>query len=202
MREKSVEAYLKDASGTKCNISFKQSGIEYTRSMSEDCSAIVLRSGVIIPVALGYEELKKRLNDSAFKNGNDIDLTDVTGVDIAEPPAFKTSLDDDADAEEQVLIISAPLRKAGSKAVANFTFSENDIHLLESYKSPYARSSSSIAVKFNSKSKAPFNDGEGQLDMPLDEFQALLLWAKENKKPHLDLHRNFAQNKSKYGVKI
>jgi hypothetical protein len=66
---------------------FSEAEIERVMEIGEDRSAIVLRSGIKIPVALSYEQLEQKIYQPDFKNdGPVLDLRNVTG-EAAKPKA-------------------------------------------------------------------------------------------------------------------
>jgi hypothetical protein len=66
---------------------FSETEVERVMEMGDDLSALVLRSGTEIPVALSYEQLEKKIYEPDFRNdGPVLDLRDVTG----EPAKPKT----------------------------------------------------------------------------------------------------------------
>ena len=67
---------------------FPQTEVERVMGIDEDRSALVLRSGVKIPVALPYEELEQRVYMPDFRaDGPVLDLRDVTGEVAKAKPA-------------------------------------------------------------------------------------------------------------------
>jgi len=66
---------------------FLESEIQSIDDMGQDLSALVLRSGAVIPVALPYERLEQKIYEPDFRrNGPVLDLRDVPG-----PPANASS---------------------------------------------------------------------------------------------------------------
>jgi len=66
---------------------FPETEIERVMGISEDRSALVLRSGAEIPVALPYEELEQKIYERDFRtDGPVLDLRNVTG-EAAKPKA-------------------------------------------------------------------------------------------------------------------
>ena len=72
---------------------FSEIEIERVMEIDEDRSALVLRSGVEIPVAIPYEQLEQKIYQPNFRNdGLVLDLRDVTGeVAQAKPPPANDS---------------------------------------------------------------------------------------------------------------
>ena len=66
---------------------FSEAEVERVTEIGEDRSALVLRSGTEIPVALPYEQLEQRIYQPDFKNDDPVlDLRNVTG-EAAKPKA-------------------------------------------------------------------------------------------------------------------
>jgi hypothetical protein len=64
---------------------FSEAEVERVTGIGEERSALVLRSGVKIPVALSYEQLEQKIYQPDFKNdGPVLDLRNVTG-EVAKP---------------------------------------------------------------------------------------------------------------------
>jgi hypothetical protein len=66
---------------------FPETEVEGVMGLADDKSALVLRSGVKIPVALSYEQLEQKIYQPHFKNDDPVlDLRNVTG-EAAKPKA-------------------------------------------------------------------------------------------------------------------
>jgi hypothetical protein len=66
---------------------FPETEVEGVMGLADDKSALVLRSGVKIPVALSYEQLEQKIYQPDFKNDDPVlDLRNVTGK-AAKPKA-------------------------------------------------------------------------------------------------------------------
>jgi hypothetical protein len=66
-------------------LTFLESEIQGVAERGQDRSALVLRSGVEIPVALSYEQLEQKIYQPDFKNDGPVfDLRDVT-AEVARP---------------------------------------------------------------------------------------------------------------------
>jgi len=66
---------------------FPETEVEGVMGLADDKSALVLRSGVKIPVALSYEQLEQKIYQPDFKNDDPVlDLRAVTG-EAAKPKA-------------------------------------------------------------------------------------------------------------------
>jgi hypothetical protein len=67
---------------------FSEAEVERVMEIAEERSALVLRSGVKIPVALSYEQLEKKIYKPDFRtDGPVLDLRNVTG-EAAKPKAL------------------------------------------------------------------------------------------------------------------
>jgi len=78
---------------------FSETEVERVMGIGEDRSALVLRSGVKIPVALSYEQLEQKIYERDFRtDGPVLDLRDVTG-EAAKPKAANAN---EAPAEPKV----------------------------------------------------------------------------------------------------
>src|ERR1700693_94310 len=59
---------------------FSETAVERVVDMAEERSALVLRSGTEIPVAISYEQLVQKIYQPDFKNDDPVlDLRNVTG---------------------------------------------------------------------------------------------------------------------------
>lgn len=64
---------------------FFESEIQSIDDLGHGCSALVLRSGTLIPVALSYEEIEKKIySQNTPADGSVLDLREVTG-EAAKP---------------------------------------------------------------------------------------------------------------------
>jgi len=78
---------------------FPETEIERVVGIGEERSALLLRSGVEIPVAISYEQLEQKIYQPGFRNdGLVLDLRDVTG-EAAKPKAANAN---EAPAEPKV----------------------------------------------------------------------------------------------------
>ena len=80
-------------------LTLPENEIQGVAEMGQDRSALVLRSGVEIPVALSYEQLEQKIYQRDFRNdGPVLDLRDVTG-EATKPKAANAN---EAPAEPKV----------------------------------------------------------------------------------------------------
>lgn len=95
---------------------FHESEIRSVDAMGHDRSALVLRSGIAIPVALPYEELETKIYQPDLKNdGPVLDLRGVTG-DAAKPKAANAK---EAPAEPKILRHSREMNHLCSRKVTH-----------------------------------------------------------------------------------
>ena len=81
-----IRALIAEGKGFNAT-TFSESEVERVMEIDEDRSALVLRSGGKIPVALSYEQLEQKIYAPDFRtDGPVLDLRDVTG-DAAKPKA-------------------------------------------------------------------------------------------------------------------
>jgi Protein of unknown function (DUF1566) len=74
-----IQALIANPKGFSAT-TFSEAAVERVTEMAEERSALVLRSGTEIPVAISYEQLVKRIYQPDFKNdGPVLDLRNVTG---------------------------------------------------------------------------------------------------------------------------
>ena len=187
-----VHAYVQDEKTlSTVPVTFPVSAIDAVLGTNVKTSVLVLRSGMRISVALGYEELERRIygvKDIKDDIEDELDLRSVTTAPKAEAPLSKqTEL---APAQKTVagsdLEIFATLRKMGSQETTDFTFREDAIASLE--KLPSHTFSESIRISFkNAATKGPFGTGEALLDMPLARFETLVADAKRGRQRLLDI---------------
>jgi len=196
---KLVEAYIKDTSGKKHIISFKVDTVAYLISLEEECAAIILQSGISIAVDLEYGELKKLIYNSDFKQGNLIDLKEITEKDVITPNlpnSIKKLFNEKAE-----LKIKAILREEYEVNVKEFTFTDKDIKSMAVSNNSKGRGGKSIELIFNKNAVKPFESDRAMLDMPFSDFMELKVKAEENHDDMLNLVKTFANNKNKYGLR-
>jgi len=159
--------------------SFTSSAVDGMMGLDEKRSALVLRSGIKIPVALSHEELERKIYTPDFREPV-LDLRNVTGK-AALPPQFT---------------IRAFLRKPAQDNVVACAFLEAGIASI------IAISGKSLRIDFNAAAEnPPFEDGGAILDMPQGDFIALLAAAKAQGQDTLDLCQVFRDNPQKYRFK-
>ena len=204
--DKLVEAFLQDERGEKFLLGFRVSNIDYLRTLSETSSAIVLNSGLGVPVNLSYADLKKRIYDNDFKSGSEIDLKEETGMRaLLSPTAVfnqSAAAGQPSVSSRRPLMISALLREYGTSIIARVEFSEDDIRSAEPSSSTNTKGGYGMKILFNAAVNHPFNISRGIfLDMPHDDFQAYLLATKRTGAAMLDLCEVFASKPNAYGYK-
>lgn len=178
-------------------ISFRAGRIDYLCQLSERASAIVLQSGIAIPVALSYADLKKVVYEADMETGASIDLTLVTGP--AAKDAMMPKLARSFNEEARPLQIRALVRKRRGSATAEWRFNEAMIKNFQQESTEKSRCRKSVWMKL--EVKGPFGDQQVMLDMPYDDFISMLSTARQQDKDVLDLYEAFAKNPNKYGSK-
>lgn len=80
---------------------FSETEVERVMGIGKQRSALVLRSGVKIPVALSYEQLEQKIYQPDFKNdGNVLDLRAVTGEAAKPSEAHASALEAPANTNQ------------------------------------------------------------------------------------------------------
>ena len=81
-----IQALIANPKGFSAT-TFSETAVERVMEMAEERSALVLRSGTEIPVAISYEQLVQKIYQPDFKNdGTVLDLRAITG-EAAKPKA-------------------------------------------------------------------------------------------------------------------
>ena len=184
-------------------VTFKASSVDYIREVNDTVSALVLKSGLTIPVACPFQELKQMVYEPDLAAGPSLDLTPVTGPAVKDVMvarlADEVKISDEFN-QNSSLMISALLRKTSTNQVINCTFSEDAVSSYEPKETPRAKSGLTITIHFNTAVRDPFGTGEANLDMPYDEFITFLTDAKKKGSKTLDLCSLFAANPKRYGL--
>jgi hypothetical protein len=103
---------------------FPDSEIQSVDGLGENISALMLRSGAVIPVALTYEQLEQKLYAPNFRidDGSVLDLRDVTGLaalgdDGKRRPASETppGISEPANTNQEPLATPATVVDAGHR---------------------------------------------------------------------------------------
>lgn len=178
---------------------FPISSIEGVLGIDEKSSALVLRSGAVITVALPREELKKKVYTHDIGT-TEIDLSDVTGEAAKDILTPKPETNPVLPQENKSLTITALLRECSDdKYTKHYSFQEEAIISIEQVGS-WSRCKKSLRIKFNTLAKkCPFSHDGAYLDMPKDDYDALVVEAKKNGQAMLDLAQIFKDNPKKYG---
>lgn len=184
--ERLVRAWVLDEEGEAFRLfSFAITAIDGVMELGEKRSALVLRSGMKIPVALSHEELEQKIYTHDFREPV-LDLRNLTG----------------AVAGRLEIKISALLRKSGGKEYAVCDFTEKEILAVEvSEKGMFSKTGKAVTFKFNQTAGKPYGDAGHILDMPYVDYKALLAAAKNEGLGTLDLCRVFREHPEKYGYK-
>jgi hypothetical protein len=180
-----VRAWVLDEDGVTFHpFSFPAAAVDGVMGLGEKRSALVLRSGMKIPVALSYEELEKKIYTSDFREPL-LDLRDVTGK----------------AADTLQLKIRAFLRQADSNNVVTYDFPEVSVVSIEAIETSRSKSGKAVRISFNAAAKNyPFGDKSAILDMPYDDYTVFLAAAKEQGLDTLNLCKPFKDNPQKFGL--
>ncbi len=181
-------------------ITFKVNTIEYIMHIDDDSAAIVLRSNVVIPIAMPYKDLKQKIYAPDFKDGNYLDLTEVTGTttEDKQAPSLKDQFNEPTKQNKKDLTIRAFLRIKDARQFTMVEFKDSDIayigHISDNTLHP---SQTSLIFTF----KNPLS-GIGNAFVILDnvsesEFKTLLAEAKKKNIELLDLYDYTTQRDSK-----
>lgn len=176
---------------------FRPDAVDHLMGINKKASAIVLKSGVIIPVALPLQELKEKIYAPSLIDGNEIDLTAVTGEVARAIVAPRLSDEFNTKAE---LKIRAIIRQGGENTVKIVEFPESAIINFTEEGSTRAIGKRSVNIAFNTAvMRAPFPGDNNFIDMRLSDFVQLLTEAKSSGQTMLDLVQVFTANPQKYG---
>jgi hypothetical protein len=168
--------------------SFATAAIDGVMGLGEKRSALVLRSGMKIPVALSHEELEQKIYTHDFREPV-LDLCKFTGAAVA-PLQFQPQLK-----------IKAFVRQADTYNVVTYDFSEASITSIEAIETSRSKSGKAVRLSFNKAAKNyPFGGAQAVLDMSYDDYIAFLTEAKKRGFDTLDLCQPFRDNPKKYGL--
>lgn len=198
-----VRAWVADAAGNGFHpFSFSVTAVDGVVGVNEKSSALVLRSGIKIAVALPYEELEEKIYAPDFREPI-LDLCPVTGEAAREVIAPDLARKINAEAAPESLKITAFLRKEQSMEFVACSFSETDITGVNPFKTSKSICGETLTIRFNAAvTMGPFGTGSANLDMPHDDFIQWLSYAKTNRHKTLDLCKLFADNPKKYGINL
>ncbi|MBI3441973.1 MAG: hypothetical protein HY052_09295 [Proteobacteria bacterium] len=183
-------------------VSFKASVIDHVMQVNDAVSALVLKSNLTIPVAHPFQKLREMIYDPDLSAGQCLDLTPVTGLVVKDAlvPALTDEVKLSGEFNQSAsLMINAILRKPGTNEVINCSFSAAAVSSYEPLVTNRTKSGSAVAIHFNAAVRDPFGTGKANLDMPYDDFIALLANAKNKGSTTLDLCAMFVANPDKYG---
>jgi hypothetical protein len=196
----------KNNPGVFREVTFRAGEISYVMNVSDKVSALVIKNGVTIPVALPYQELKRMIYEPDFRAVSPLDLKPFTGAAVKGVlvPALADEFNDESGPsgdKQPGLQISAILRKNYSNETKRFDFPESFVTSYEALVSgTRAKNKLSVTVHFNQKkTRGPFGTGDAALDMPYEDFMAALIKAKKDGQESLDLGALFVANPKKYG---
>ena len=175
---------------------FRASAIDCLMEVNEKVSAIVLRNGITIPVALPYQKLKQSVYAPDFKDGPILNLLNETGHAAKDilVPGLSDEFNDKAG-----LVIRATLRKLGTNETVRMDFSEAAMLSYAPDSNTRSKTSHSVLVKFTPETNVPLNTQTAHIDMPYEDFMTYLDEAKKKGLKTLDLCTTFINNPKKYG---
>ena len=182
-------------------IAFRSNTIEYLMEVNDTVSVLVLKSNLNIPVALPFQELKQMIYAPDLSAGAALDLTPVTGHAVQN--VLVPALADTFNAKENApLMIHATLRKYQSDLTVDFDFNENAIASYQVVNNTRAKLDSSVSITFNkAATTGPFGTSHAYIDMPYNDFVALIAEANKKGMKTLDLCKFFENNPLKCGRK-
>lgn len=197
MGEKLIRAQASDGKGGEFRpISFAVTAVDGVVGVGDQGSALVLRSGITIPVALPYEVLEEKIYASDFREAV-LDLRDVTGN--AALSVVSPKLAEKIEVKPEGFMIRALVRKRYSTETSVIEFRESDLALMTPEDTNRSRCGRSVTLTFNAASKIRPFEGVANLDMPYNDFIYCLSNAREQGLETLDLFNIFAKNPGKYG---
>lgn len=169
-------------------ICFPASLVSYLVEFSKDVSGIVLQGGVTIPVALGFDELKKQVYEPDFRTGHSIDLTLVTGARVGEVERVRLSKTFNPVSEKSAETMEKDLR---IRLFVHFKPNDREFHCVEvkfsqiqHFEPSFHRMNAETFVKL----KEPVADRtEFWLQMPMADFAAWIAHGKQNDRELIDI---------------
>lgn len=191
----------KNNAGVFHPVSFRTTAIEYVMEIKDGVSAMVLYSGVTIPVALPFEKLKQMIYEPNIRDGMVVDLMKVTGTAVKDvlAPKLAEKFNQQGPGLKTALKIKAYLRANAENRFVEFSFYETDIASLTPETGTRSKTKKSVSIKFNTAvKKGPFGS-EALLDMPHEDYLLYVSSAKSQGVPELDLCKIFVDNPGKYG---
>jgi hypothetical protein len=189
----------KNNDGVFRTILFRAGEISYMMDVNVMVSILVLKSNVIIPVAMPLKKLEQMVYEPDFRAGDVLDLKPFTGETVKDAQVPELS-DKFNTKSKSGLFISAILRKGNSNNAVNFNFSESDVASYAAESGTRAKTSKSVKIVFNASVNTPFGkDASHHLDMPYEDFIKELVSAKTKGLPKLDLCTLFVANPQRYG---
>lgn len=182
-----IDAYAPVAGGGDYRrIRFRAAQVDYTYEIDKELSGIVLKNGVAIPVALGFDALNAKIYEPDMTQAA-LDLTRVTGEAVGEVQALRLSkeFNPSARAEEDdgvpLEIIAFAHEQKSDRHFRRLKFSEKDI----SYFEPHVTRQNTetfISLKREIDGWTKF-----YVAMPLNHFTYYLNEAKKSGQKVLDI---------------
>lgn len=172
-------------------VAFHASLIAYLVEFDEKISGMVLHSGVTIPAALPFSELKKQIYDQDFRTGSSIDLTLVTGKTVSAVQKIRLSDEFNPAAKEDVLpteskdveIRLIAHAKATDREFFCATFKESHIQYFE----PHAnRKETETFIKLKN-GRSVNGVEEFYVSIPMSGFTNVLAYAKKERRSSIDI---------------
>lgn len=182
-----IDAYAPVAGGGEYRrIRFKAAQVDYTYEIDKELSGIVLKNGVAIPVALGFDALNAKIYEPDMTQAA-LDLTKVTGEAVGEVQAVRLSKEFNpaAHAEEEegepLEIIAFAHEQKNDRHFRRLKFSERDIGYFEPH---ISRQNTETFVSMKREI-----DGWNKfyIPMPLNHFTYYLNEAKKSGLKTLDI---------------
>jgi len=198
-----IRVFAPEASGDGYRaVSFEQSRVDYVTEISPGLSALALKSGAKIPVAMDYDALERRVYFTDPRDEPVLDLREATGPAAAEAvaPALATDFGATAPAppeepevvpvaEEgfvnQTVTIAVFARQPQQQNFVMCVFDDTEVDW-NSVRGPDGKNGPMTKLEFTSR-YGPFDDDEIIFDLPRPVFMELYNKAKMEGKTQLDL---------------
>ncbi len=203
-----LRVMVPDATGKVFHpVTFTRERIDYVTQVSEAVSGIALKSGVKIPVALGYEELEKKIYFADILSDPVLDLRDVTGPAAADAalPKLATDFaavapvpDDKKPLVDREVTIAVFVRQKEEQNFQMFFVKDTNIDW-KGVAGEEGRNGkmTTLPLRFG---KGPFGETTIQFDMPRPSFMELYNKTKLDGLDTLDL-REWTRRRDPDGLK-
>lgn len=183
-----VLAYVTDSDGANFHrIVFEKTSVDYVMEVRSGLSAIALKSGVKIPVAMDFIELEKRIYES---DDPVLDLRAQTGKSLRESvPELSREMEKNEGLkttfEDKPMAIAVFVRQAHEQNFKMFAFSDDDVSW-GGISGESGRNGDCTHLPLLHK-RGPFGEKEIIIDLPRPAFMELYNKAKMNGVTELDL---------------